>query len=149
MKKRGQKIRRTACSVPGLIAQNVKSEYGIHLQIALQALVSGFATTEHFNNLVDQLDMYRVGLAILPGQRDDPGKGIMEPARIALDEIRARYADTGTLEVHEDEIQVLRLMVDATIDYWNRRGGPHFQAAFQYLKKTRETQYANHSQATK
>ena len=148
MKKRGAHIRHRAASVPGLIAQSLTAEYETRLRMAVEAFRGGWATSAHFNDLADTLDLLQIGIAIYPAQRQDNGAAAAcQVALVAMQNIRDRYQQRGRMGVSGEELKALDLLANTSLDYWNRRSGALFGEAYRQLMRIRKTQAENREAA--
>lgn len=83
-----------------------------------QAFAGGWATTHHFDNLVDMRNV----LTIATARKDDASAVAMcEAMRIPLANLRDRYAKTGRFGLTGDELQLVRAFVDFYRDFWLRQ----------------------------
>ncbi|MDY0071861.1 MAG: hypothetical protein RBR77_04345 [Thauera sp.] len=141
MRKRGKLIKHKAAAAPCVMNQVILPGYEIQLQMALQAFRFGHAEPSHYLSLEDAMDMMRVAIELFPQQRPDPStQAATEAALIALQNIYERYTDTGKLGCSSAELQVLHLLVETSRDYWSRRSGALYIAAFEQLEKVRAWQ---------
>lgn len=138
MRKRGANFKHRTATVPGLVVQSTAKDYETRLRMAVESFRGGWAAAAHFNDLADCLDLMRLALEILPGQQPDPNaEAVAELALVALQNIRLRHETTGRMGVTGDELQALVLLVDTSLDYWNRRSGALFSEAYRQLMKAR------------
>lgn len=124
-------------SVPMLInrgLQNVAIE--TQERMLVEAFAHGYATTEHFDCLVDMRNV----LTLAGNHKADPSAlAITEAMRIPLANLRDRYAKTGRMGVTGDELQLLRTFVDYYADFWLRQPVALYEAACDELGKFNET----------
>jgi len=83
-----------------------------------QAFAGGWATTHHFDNLVDMRNV----LTLASAKKDDASAvAICEAMRIPLANLRTRYAKTGRFGLSGDELQLVRAFIDLYRDFWLRQ----------------------------
>lgn len=141
MRKRGSRITHQAKAPPGLIAQNLTTEYETRLRMAVEAFRGGWAQSAHFNDLADTLDLLQLGIALFPVQKADPSAAAAaDIALVAMQNIRTRYEQRAKFGTTGEEIKALELLADTSLDYWNRRSGALFSEAYQRLKRIRVAQ---------
>lgn len=124
-------------SVPMLInrgLQNVAIE--TQERMLVEAFAHGYATTEHFDCLVDMRNV----LTLAGNHKADPSAlAITEAMRIPLANLRDHYAKTGRMGVTGDELQLLRAFVDYYADFWLRQPVALYEAACDEMGKFNET----------
>ena len=124
-------------SVPMLInrgLQNVAIE--TQERMLVEAFAHGYATTEHFDCLVDMRNV----LTLAGNHKADPSAlAITEAMRIPLANLRDRYAKTGRMGVTGDELQLLRTFVDYYADFWLRQPVALYEAACDELDQFKES----------
>lgn len=81
MRKRGARIHHQAKAAPGLVAQNLSTEYETRLRMAVEAFRGGWAQAAHFDDLADTLDLLQIGMAVYAGQRTDQGAAASSASR--------------------------------------------------------------------
>ena len=141
MRKRGARIKYRARAHCGLIAQSVNPAYETRLRMAVESIRGGWAEPTHFNDLADTIDLLQLGIALYPAQRPDPNTAAaVEIALIALRNIRDRHQDRGKIGATGEELKALELLVDASLDYWNRRSGALYAEAYRQLGNIRKHQ---------
>lgn len=139
MKKRGARIRHRASSVPGLLAQTARPEYELRLRGAEHAFRLGCALPSHFDDLADACDLMRIGEAAF-GKRDACVPVVCDQAAEALANISGRWKQGGKLETIDDEPDALVLLVEVSLDFWNRRSGALYAEAYRQLVRIRKMQ---------
>lgn len=142
MRKRGAHIQRRAKSVPGMIVQSMDAAYEIKLRSGADAFRMGFADGTHHANLCDACDMMLVAMrSYTKGKKDESALIVVELAGIALSNIRQRHIDTGKIGATGEEMHALQLLVETSLDFWNRRSGALYALARHELRKVRYRQY--------
>ena len=142
MRKRGARIRYQAKAAPGLIAQNLGPEYETRLRMAVEAVRGGWADCAHFNDLADTLDLLRLGLLIYQDQKPDPGaEAVAELALVAMQNMLERHEQHGRIGATGEELKALDLLVETSLDFWNRRSGALFAEAYRQLVGIRRANY--------
>lgn len=91
----------------------------------VEAFAGGWATTWHFDALVDMRNAMTIAQAY---RADESAKTICEAMRAPLAAMRERYAKTKRMGVTGDELQLLRVFVDYYRDFWLRRPLALYQA---------------------
>lgn len=124
-------------SVPMLINRGLKSvAIETEERMLVEAFVNGYATTEHYDCLVDMRNV----LTIAGNHKDDKSAlAITEAMRIPLANLRERYAETGRMFVDDDEAQVMRAFIDYYADFWLRQPVALYEAACDELDQFKES----------
>lgn len=105
-------------------------------RMLVEAFVNGYATTEHYDCLVDMRNV----LMIAGNHKDDKSAlAITEAMRIPLANLRERYAETGRMFVDDDEAQVMRAFIDYYADFWLRQPVALYEAACDELDQFKES----------
>lgn len=106
-------------SAPMLINRGIK-ETDIEMQerMIVEAFVGGWATTHHFDCLVDMRNVLVLAAAY---KGDSNAMTLCDAMRIPLNNLRERYAKTARMGVTGDELQMLRAFVDGYRDFWIRQ----------------------------
>lgn len=118
--------------VPTIIAMQVTPEVGIAQHMALTALIGGWADKPQFNALGECCNLLAQGAYI---KQDTKADQIAELGSAALDNIKARYIETGRFGATGDEVRALTAMVEFSEDWWNRQGGSTFHDAYQAMRR--------------
>ena len=133
MRKRCKRIVRRQ-TAPTLIALHLNPEVGLQERVAVLALRSGWATTDHFNVLADCRDL----LILAANERADASAiAAAKLAGVALMNIKDRHAEKGRIGATGDELYALDLLVNASEDFWKRQPGGLFVDADLALGKAR------------
>ena len=122
--------------VPTLIAMKVTPEVGISQHMALTALVGGWAGKAQFNALGECCNLLAQGADIEQDKEADNMAGLGEAA---LSNIKERYLSTGLFTSTDEDIGALTIMVEFSEDWWNRRGGTTFHAAYTAMRAEEAT----------
>ena len=142
MRKRGAKVRHQNAIAPGLVAQSSNPEYETRLRMAVIALRDGWMERRHFNDLADTLDMLQIGIGSYSQQKPDPATRVaIDVCREAMSSIRERYFEKGKFGATGEEMKAMQLLVDVSIDFWNRRSGALYAFAFRQLRNIRAEQH--------
>ena len=111
------------------------------LEIAILSAVSafrdGYATPGQFDILLDTRDLLLLGAK---GAKDE---GVVEVARAINDvlaEIRESWDGTKFAPLNDDALNALDVLADVSNDFWKRKSGALYQAAYIHLKQWREKQ---------
>lgn len=140
MRKRGRTIHRRACSMPGIIAQAVDPRYELRLRQAVEAFRHGCADGEHHADLADCRDLMLIALESGHCRPDESAMCLLDLAGVALTNILERHRDRHRIGCTGDELQALHVLADYSMDFWNRRSGALYHAAYQQLKRIRIAQ---------
>lgn len=141
MRKRGRHIQHKAKSAPGMLAQAVQPDYEIRLRSAANAFRAGYASGEHHSDLCDTADMMLLAMkAYTQGKPDIGALAVVELAGVALTNIRERHQDTGRVGATGEELHALHLLVETSLDFWNRHSGALYAFAYQQLRRVRRRQ---------
>ena len=111
------------------------------LEIAILSAVSafrdGYATPGQFDILLDTRDLLLLGAK---GAKDE---GVVEVARAINDvlaDIRESWNGTKFAPLNENALNALDVLADVSNDFWKRKSGALYQAAYIHLKQWREKQ---------
>ena len=141
MRKRGRRIQHKAKAAPGMLAQSVQPDYEIRLRSAVNAFRGGYAQGDHHADLCDTCDMMLIAMrSYTQGRPDSSALAVVEIAGVALTNILRRHADTGRIGASGEELHALQLLVETSLDYWNRRSGALYAYAYQQLRGVRRRQ---------
>ena len=142
MRKRGAHFRNRNAMIPGLVAQSACPEYETRLRLAVDSLRDGWMDESQFNDLADTMDMLQIGMASYSKQKPDPSTEVaIEVCREAMYSIRDRYLSKGKFGATGEEMKVVQLLADVSIDFWNRRSGALFAFACEQLRELRTEQH--------
>lgn len=124
-------------SAPMLVSRGINAE-SLEIQelMLIEAFVGGWATTTHFDTLVDMRNVLTLASAY---KVDDSAKSICDAMRIPLANLRERYAKTGRMGVTGEELQLLRAFVSFYGDFWLRQPLALYEAACAELGKHNES----------
>lgn len=118
--------------VPTLIALQVTPEVGIAQHMAVTALTDGWADKAQFNALGECCNLLAHGAHL---KQDDEAERMAELGELALGGIKDRYLSTGLFTALDDELKALKAMVEYSEDWWNRKGGTLFHAAYVAMRQ--------------
>ena len=116
MTRKRSRYRPRPVSAPMLVNRGIR-ETDIDTQELMleRAFAGGWATAEHFDNLVDMRNV----LTIATTRKDDASAVAMcEAMRIPLAHLRERHARTGRFGLTGDELRLVRAFVDFYRDFW-------------------------------
>lgn len=139
MRKRGARITHRAKSLPGCVVQTVDVRYETKLRNAVASFKFGYASAAQFNDLCDTQDLLTIGNGMF-GRTDESVNVALQITLVALQNIRDRFYETKKLGATGDEIKALHLLAETSIDFWNRRSGALYHAAYSELKQIRINQ---------
>ncbi len=103
-------------------------------RMSVEAFVGGWATTDHFDTLADMRDCL---LLAAVHKRDANTISMCHVVRVALMNIRDRYARTQRMGVAADELQVLREFCTVYVDFWLRQSVGAYDEACEMLGRAR------------
>lgn len=146
MRKRGARIRNQAKAMPGMIVQALDKRYEIRLRGAVDSFRLGYTEAAHFNDLADTHDLAKLGLAIY-GKEDEGAAVALELAHVALMNIRDRFTQRRKWGATGEELKALDLLVETSLDLWNRRSAALFYEAYRQLQKIRKAQREEQKEA--
>lgn len=138
MSRKCSRYRPRAVSAPMLVNRGLQ-ETAIDTQELMleKAFAGGWATTEHFDNLVDMRNV----LTLATARKDDASAVAMSEAmRIPLANLRERYAKTGRFGLTGDELQLVRAFIDFYRDFWLRQPVSLYEWACDELGKHNQSQ---------
>jgi hypothetical protein len=104
---------------------------------AIAAFREGYASPGQFDILLDTRDLLLLGAK---GAKDD---GVVEVARAVNDvlaEIRESWDGDKFAPLNDDALNALDVLADVSNDFWKRKSGALYQAAYTHLKQWREKQ---------
>lgn len=125
------------CNPPTLVALHCAPDVGITERLAVEGISGGWATTTHFNQLLECADLLL--LAATEKKADDEAE-IAHLGRTALANIRDRYYQTKRIGATGEELKALRVLVDISEDWWKRQSGALFKEAVEALDRYRDIQ---------
>jgi len=136
MRKRGKPFSR-ACAIPGMVAQQLDVRYELRLRQCIEAFRRGAADADHHADLADCRDL--ILLAVKSGHclHDTSSTPVLDLAGVALTNILERAIEKKRWGCTGDEIRALELLMDYSLDWWNRRSGALYYDAYTRLKKIR------------
>ncbi len=111
----------------------------MHERMSVQALVGGWATADHFDNLADCHDLLNLAAA---DKGDAQMLAVCELSGIALLNVKDRYAERQRFGVTGEERKALELLADTSKDFWSRQSGAFFHQCWKALQKMRQYQKA-------
>lgn len=137
MRKRGKQITQRLSAAPTLVAIYNQPEVAIKERMAVELVTLGTASTSQFNILLDCADL----LLLSSYNKDSRGEQeICHFAREALQSIADSFDKTKRIGATGDEINVLRVLVNTSDDWWKRQSGAHYVEAHRALDSFRDEQ---------
>lgn len=109
----------------------------LHERMSVQAMVGGWGSTEHFDNLADCHDLLNLAAA---DKGDHEVLAACEISGIALLNVKDRYAKLKRFGVTGEERKALELLADTSKDFWARQSGTFFHQTYLALQKMRRYQ---------
>lgn len=119
-------------SVPFLVQSMFLNDQFIRERMAIESLVSGYATGAHVDDVLMAIHVLRFGGVL---QKDESAKNAGVFAEIAMRNITIRYGDTGRYGATGDEIRALRMFQDFQEDWWKLQGGTVRSQAIECVDK--------------
>ena len=122
---------------PTLVALHLAPEVSIHERLAVEGIANGWATTVHFNQLLECADL----LLLAATEKHATSEiEIAHMGRTALANIHDRYHSNGKIGASGEEIKALRVLTDVSEDWWKRQSGALFKEAVYALDRYRDVQ---------
>ena len=121
--------------IPCLLFSKLVPEAQIALLTALNAFREGWATPAHFDVMLDTRDLLLLGAS---ARKDETVVSVCQAANVALANIQDSY--TNAFAVDQNELDTLTMLVDVSIDFWNRQSGALYRAAYIALTEWRQEQ---------
>ncbi len=120
-------------SPPMLINRGLQNDdLEMRERMIAEAFSGGWATERHFDELVDMRNL----LTIAAAHKDDQGVlGLCQAMSIAMNNIRARYAETQRMGVSGDEVKLLREFCGIYADFWLRQSVGLYERCCDELSK--------------
>lgn len=125
--------RNRAISAPMLVNRGLHNvDIETNERMLIEAFTHGWATTQHFDQLADM----RNALTIAASYKDDAtAVALCDAMRIPMGNLRERYTKTGRFGLTGDELQLLRVFVDAYRDFWMRQPVSLYEMALDELNR--------------
>ena len=139
MRKRGKR-HFLAKSIPGIVVQRLDVRYELRLRQCVEAFRHGVADADHHADLADCRDLILLALESGHCRIDESATPVLDIAGVALTNILERAIEKRRWGCTGDELHVLELLMDFSLDWWNRRSGALYYDAYQRLKKIRVEQ---------
>lgn len=122
--------------IPCLVMSQIVPEAQIVLLTAMQAFREGWATTSHFDVMLDTRDMLMLGSN---AKKEESTFAVAKAVNMALANIRDSW-DGSKFVFSEDELSALQMLVDVSNDFWMRQSGHLYQCAYTALREWRQQQ---------
>jgi hypothetical protein len=136
VKKRGARITHRAKALPGIVAISVGHDFEMHLRSSVLAFRQGYATADHYLDLVDTHDLIRI--AIEARSLNEPSTvAVLDLVHVALENIRDRYEECDRFGTSGEEYAALELLVATCLNFWARHSGALFHHAYGELRRLR------------
>lgn len=127
------------CSAPMLINRGLQNaDIETQERMLVEAFAGGWATTHHYDCLVDMRNVLTLAGAYKEVQ-DSSVITICDAMRIPLANIRERHAKTGRMGVTGEELQLLRVFGGFYADFWMRQPVALYELACDELGKFNES----------
>ncbi|CAB4154855.1 hypothetical protein UFOVP653_35 [uncultured Caudovirales phage] len=134
-KRSNRRVRNVA--MPTLVFMHTIPDAEIATFTALDAFREGYASPGQFDILLDTRDLL---LLAASAQKDEGVIAVCSAANIALGQIRDSWDGERFAPLTTDELNALAVLVDISNDWWRRKSGTLYQAAFTALKEWRVKQ---------
>ncbi len=109
----------------------------ISILSAVAAFRSGYASPGQFDILLDTRDLLLLGAV---GAKDEGVKEVARAINDVLADIRESWDGTKFSPLSEDALNALDVLADVSNDFWKRKSGALYQAAYMHLKAWRQKQ---------
>jgi hypothetical protein len=109
----------------------------ISILSAVSAFRNGYATPGQFDILLDTRDLLLLGAV---GAKDEGVKEVARAINDVLADIRESWDGTKFAPLNENALNALDVLADVSNDFWKRKSGALYQAAYIHLKQWREKQ---------
>ena len=110
---------------------------------AVAAFRGGYASPGQFDILLDTRDLLLLGAV---GAKDEGVKEVARAVNDVLAEIRDSWDGDKFAPLGDDALNALDVLADVSNDFWKRKSGALYQAAYVHLKQWREKQHENQRQ---
>ena len=141
MRKRSRR-RVRPCSAPMLVNRGIhNTELSMVEEMYVEAFAGGWATKEHFDGLVDMLNVLTLA-GSYKETKDSSLAAICEAVRIPLWNIRQRHEKTDRMGVTGEELKLMRVFVDFYADFWLRQPVALYEAACNELTEFKQGESA-------
>jgi hypothetical protein len=105
---------------------------------AVAAFRGGYASPGQFDILLDTRDLLLLGAV---GAKDEGVKEVARAVNDVLAEIRDSWDGDKFAPLGDDALNALDVLADVSNDFWKRKSGALYQAAYVHLKQWREKQH--------
>ena len=136
MRKRGRAIKHGVRAAPGLVATTVNPNYEIRLEVSSGAFTAGYASHQHYQDMVDTHNMLLIAVKLL-GRDDGNIGGLLDLSSIAINNIADRWEETGKYGASGEEAKALKALANTAMDFWARHSGALFRCAYIEMMKLR------------
>lgn len=119
-------------SIPFLVQSMFMTEQFIKERMAIEALVNGYATGAHLDEILMAVHILRFGGVL---QKDQSAQNAGRFAEYALHNIVVRFSETGKYGATGDEIGALRMFQDFQEEWWKLQGGTVRSQAIECVDK--------------
>ncbi len=109
----------------------------ISILSAVSAFRNGYATPGQFDILLDTRDLLLLGAV---GAKEEGVKEVARAINDVLADIRESWDGTKFPPLNENALNALDVLADVSNDFWKRKSGALYQAAYIHLKQWREKQ---------
>ena len=109
----------------------------ISILSAVSAFRNGYATPGQFDILLDTRDLLLLGAV---GAKDEGVKEVARAVNDVLADIRESWDGTKFAPLNDDALNALDVLADVSNDFWKRKSGALYQAAYMHLKAWRQKQ---------
>lgn len=105
---------------------------------AVAAFRGGYASPGQFDILLDTRDLLLLGAV---GAKDEGVKEVARAVNDVLAEIRESWDGDKFSPLNDAALNALDVLADVSNDFWKRKSGSLYQAAYIHLKQWREKQH--------
>ncbi len=116
----------------GLIEHDIETRE----RMFVQAFALGFATTAHYDDIADMRNVLTLAAAY---KDDQSALAMCNAMRVAMANIRERYARTGKMGASGDELKLLQAFCGEYRDFWMRQPVALYEKACDELLRIQAT----------
>jgi hypothetical protein len=126
-------------TIPTIAFLYAAPDLEISILSAVAAFRGEYASPGQFDILLDARDLLLLGGA---GAKDEGVVQVATAINDVLAEIRESWNGTKFAPLNEGQLMALKVLADVFNDFWKRKSGALYQAAYMHLKQWREKQEA-------
>jgi hypothetical protein len=123
--------------IPTVVYLHTTPDLEIAILSAVAAFRDGYASPGQFDILLDTRDLLLLGAK---GAKDDAVIEVARAINDVLAEIKESWDGTKFAPLNDDLINALNVLADVSNDFWKRKSGALYQAAYIHLRQWRKKQ---------